>query len=85
MELISSLLGAFLGAFTGCLIFLYFVYPKTVSGQHEQTEQDRIYEAKKTKQATKSIPKGAVLKSPNPEDERKRKAIEFEQRVYERK
>lgn len=70
---------SFLGSFIGCLIFLYFIYPKQVTGHYQQEKQEQ-----KTKTTAKSKPQGTILKAPDPEDERRRKSIEFERKVYER-
>ena len=83
MEFIFS----FLGSLLGCLIFLYFIYPKQVTGKPKrETLEEKISHAKSgdTIYIKAVKPKGTILKAPSPEDERKRKAIEFERAVYER-
>jgi len=74
---ILSLLGSFLGSFVGSFLFLYYVNPP--SGKSEIPKLEK----KLGKDGIK--PKGTILKSEEPDMERKRKLQEFERKVYSRK
>ena len=76
MDFIFSFLGSLLGAFLGSFVFLYYVNPKEVISEGKKLEKklDKDF-----------VPKGVVLKSPDPESERKRKMVEFEKKVYTRR
>ena len=74
MDFIFSFIGSLIGAFLGSFCFLYYINPKDVISEGKKLEKNSPKDFVK--------PKGVVIKSPDPEDERKRKAQEFEARVY---
>lgn len=79
--MLMSFIGAFLGAFFGCLTFLYFV-PRLRSGQLAKQVQSKQTTDDLKLQSSEGKPKGVVLKSPTPDEERARKMKEFEAVVY---
>lgn len=74
---ISSFIGGLLGSVLGVFLFLYYINPSEGKSPNPKLEKNSI------KAGTK--PKGTILKSPEPEAERKRKLQEFEKKVYARK
>jgi len=75
---------SFVGSFLGCLCFHYY-NPKPVYAPKVEPKPSPNAPQSTINKKTNHIPKGTVIKSDTPEDERKRKSQEFERLAYKRR